>query len=155
MRSRSEGAPGASNSKRAAARTDVVTEDYRDILTELALLTTVSVLLFGFLLTTVRGDPSGTEQWLSAIALISVASATSVFILPVAYHRLHFPYSDWDKFQIRSHGFISVGFPLLGAGLYLSLTLALWDLLGVGAFLVAVIPVAVAALLFVTRRSIS
>ena len=155
MSARSRKSSGVSESRRAETRSDVVTDSYHDILTELVLLTTVSVLLFGFLLSTAGNDSSGTKEWLAAIALTSVASATTVFILPVAYHRLRFPYADWEKFQIRSHAFITAGFPLLGVGLYLSLTLVLWDLLGTGAFLVGAGPVAIATLIFLTRRSIS
>jgi len=131
-----------------------VTENYHTILTELALLTTVSVLLFGFLLTRTERSLSDIEEWLLAIALITVASSTTVFILPVAYHRLQFPYSDWAKFQLRSHSFINLGFPLLAAGLYLSLTLAVWDLFEAGSFLVACMPLAVAGLILATRRLI-
>lgn len=131
-----------------------MTENYHTILTELALLTTVSVLLFGFLLTRTEGRLSDIEEWLLAIALITVASATMVFILPVAYHRLQFPYADWEKFQLRSHSFIRLGFPLLAAGLYLSLTLAVWDLFEAGSFFVAGLPLVLTTLILAARRLI-
>lgn len=138
------------------ADADGIVDNYRSILNELSLLATVSVLLFGFLLSvTTRDARTAAEQWLLFSALISVSSATLVFILPVAYHRLEFPYNNWEKFQRRSHYFIAVGVPIFIVGLYLSMTVAIWDLLDWSAFAVSAIPLAFAATIFLGRRHLS
>jgi hypothetical protein len=84
--------------------------------------------------------------------MVLVASATLAFILPVAYHHVQFPYANFDKFQARTHRWIQIGLPLLGAGLYLSLVVAIWSLFGAGALLVAALPIAAVALIFAGRR---
>jgi hypothetical protein len=134
------------------ASRDALVTDYRTILSELALLTTVSVLLFGFLLTATGQAQSTLEEWLFAAAMVLVSSATMVFILPVAYHHIQFPYEDFDKFQARSHRWIVVGLPLLGGGLYLSLVLAIWSLFDVGALVIAAMPILAAGVVFVLRK---
>lgn len=140
---------------RARAHRDQIVESYSDILTELRLLTTVSVLLFGFLLAVARNDVSDLEKWLLFAALVSVASATALFVLPIAYHRAQFPYDDWEKFQIRAHGFMRLGFPVLTVGFYLSLVVGTWGQVEEGAFVVATVPVAIAALALLFRRRLS
>lgn len=137
------------------AESDGITDNYRTILNELSLLATVSVLLFGFLLTVATREATTAEQWLLFVALICVSSATLVFILPVAYHRLEFPYRNWEKFQRRSHYFISVGVPIFIVGIYLSMTVAIWDLVSWGGFLISGIPLAFASVIFFGRRTLS
>jgi uncharacterized membrane protein YdcZ (DUF606 family) len=127
-------------------------ENYRTILNELALLTTVSVLLFGFLLASTSSVNSGIEEWLNAIAICLVATSTMVFTLPVAYHHLQFPYQDFEKFQARTHNWMRIGLPLLGGSLYLSLCLAIWSLFGEAAFLIAGLPILVTLLAFFLRK---
>jgi hypothetical protein len=137
---------------REAAR-DVLVTDYRTILAELTLLTTVSALLFGFLLTS-RADFADTtlEEGVYALATVLVASATLVFVLPVAYHHVQFPYEDFTKFQQRSHRWIQVGTPILATGLYLSLCLAIWSLFHAWALLIASLPIIAATVVFVLRK---
>lgn len=143
----------ADHQARREADSDVLIEDYRTILTELALLTTVSVLLFGFLLSNVGSfADSRLEEWIFAVDTVFVASATLVFVLPVAYHHLQFPYHDFAKFQARSHRWVQMGLPLLGVGLYLSLCLAIWSLLDAWALLIAALPILAAALFFALRK---
>ena len=84
------------------AKQDSLIPDYRTILAELALLTTVSTLLFGFLLASVRSVGGSAEEWIQGLAMVLVASATMVFLLPAAYHHLQFPYRDFEKFQERT-----------------------------------------------------
>lgn len=125
------------------------------MLTELSLLTPVSVILFGFLLAAPADARSTAERCVLVVATVAVATATLVFILPVVYHRLQFPCSDWKKFQLRSHGFIRIGFPMLSAGIYLGLSLSIWDTFKAAAFLVAALPIVAALLIFLSRRQIS
>ena len=140
---------------RDLADRDVIIDGYRTLLTELALLTTISALLFGFLLAAPDDARTTAERCLLIVAMAAVATSTLVFVLPVVYHRLQFPYTDWEKFQLRTHGFIRIGFPMLAAGIYLALALSVWDTFKAAAFLVAALPTAGALLIFLTRRQIS
>jgi hypothetical protein len=81
---------------RQDAKRDALVTDYRTILSELALMTTVSVLLFGFLLSNASRASEGLEEWLYAAAMVLVASSTMVFLLPAVYHHLEFPYTDFE-----------------------------------------------------------
>ena len=135
-----------------APKQDTLITDYRTILAELALLTTVSTLLFGFLLASVRSVDDTAEEWIQALAMVLVASATMVFLLPAAYHHLQFPYQDFDKFQERTHRWILVGLPLLGVGLYLSLCLAIWPLFGYASLPLAAAPFIAVAISFILRK---
>jgi hypothetical protein len=139
-------------SKRDDAAQDNIIDNYRTILSELNLLTTVAVLLFGFLLATASSAGSDTEEWLYAAAMILVATATTVFILPVAYHHIQFPYHDFEKFQVRGHFWIIVGLPMLAAGLYLSLVLAIWSLFSEASVVVAIAPLIIAGVVFAARK---
>ena len=135
---------------------DGLVENYRTILNELALLTTVSVLLFGFLLTSGSAFADTTlEEVLYSVAIVLVATATLVFVLPVAYHHIQFPYQDFDKFTERTHGWIVLGLPMLGASLYLSLSLAIWSLLDAWALGVAGMPLIAVIIVFLIRRELS
>ena len=137
------------------ARMDVLVPDYRTILAELGVLTTVSVLLFGFLLGSASSFAhSRLEEWVYAMTTVLVASATLCFVLPVAYHHIQFPYEDFEKFQTRSHRWILIGLPLLGVGLYLALCLALWSLFGAASLGIAGAPLAAAGLFFALRKDI-
>ncbi len=135
-----------------AASEDVLTDNYRAVLNELAVLTTVSVLLFGFLLGSSARASHGVEQWIYAVAMVLVASSTMVFILPVAYHHVEFPYHNFHRFVARSHFWIRVGLPLFAVGLYLSLCLAIWGLFSAGALVIAAAPFLATGVAFVTRR---
>ncbi|MGE0687624.1 MAG: DUF6328 family protein [Dehalococcoidia bacterium] len=145
-------ADAAEDEQEERASRDVLIEDYRAILNELALLTTVSVLLFGFLLGSSTGAAEGTEQWIYAVAMVAVASATMVFILPVAYHHVQFPYEKFDKFVARSHLWIRAGLPLLAGGLYLSLCLAIWSLFDIVSLAIAAIPFVATVVAFALRK---
>jgi hypothetical protein len=144
--------PESTADDRQRAKQDSLVTDYRTILAELALLTTVSVLLFGFLLASASAAESGLQEWIYSAAVVMVASATMVFILPVVYHHVQFPYEDFEKFQLRSHFWIVAGSPLLGCGLYLSLCLAIWALFDAVALVIAALPILAAVIVFVLRK---
>ena len=132
---------------------DELVESYRTILNELALLTTVSALLFGFLLTSASIAASDVEEWAYAVAIILVATATLIFVLPVAYHHLQYPYRDFEKFQQRTHTWMRAGLPLLGASFYLTLVLAISELLAEASIVVAAVPLAVTLGVFFARKA--
>lgn len=135
---------------------DGLVENYRTILNELSLLTTVSVLLFGFLLTS-AGSFANTrlEDTLYSIAMVLVATATLIFVLPVAYHHIQYPYQNFEKFTERTHGWTMLGLPLLGSSMYLSLSLAIWSLLAAWALLVAAVPLLATYVVFLLRRKLA
>ncbi len=134
-------------------RTDDLIENYRTILNELSLLTTVSVLLFGFLLTSPGIAGSDVEEWVYALAIVLVATATLVFILPVAYHHLQFPYRDFEKFQTRSHNWLRIGLPILGAGFYLSLVLSISSIFEEASVVIAGLPMIATLAFFYARKA--
>jgi len=138
---------------RAEAGDDDLVENYRTILNELALLTTVSVLLFGFLLASGGIVGSKVEEWAYAIALLLVATATLIFVLPVAYHHLQYPYRDFEKFQHRTHTWMRAGLPLLGGSFYLTLVLAISELFQEAAIVVAAVPLLVTLAVFFLRKA--
>jgi hypothetical protein len=133
-------------------RSEGLIENYRTILNELALLTTVSVLLFGFLLASPGIAESDLEEWVYAVAIVLIATATLVFILPVAYHHLQFPYRNFEKFQARTHTWLRIGLPLLGAGFYHSLVLAIASIFSEAAVVIAGLPMVATLLAFYLRK---
>jgi hypothetical protein len=98
------------------------------ILKESALLTTVSGFLFGFLLNISINTPKGfTEEdsIILMIALFCITFAISLFVMPVIYHHLQYPYTDLEKFRERAHRFIIQGIIPAAITLYLGLVLGL------------------------------
>lgn len=86
-----------------------------DVLAEARLFTTVSGILFGFLLTASVADtnqlPGVIQRILLLLALVCTASATLMFILPPLYHHLRFPMDQKQRAQFfwRSHKFLVWG----------------------------------------------
>jgi hypothetical protein len=114
-----------------------------DILAESRQFTTVSGLILGFLLTVSIAYspqfPGVVRHILLVLALTCSSSATLIFMLPPLYHHLRFP---MDKKQIlqfywRSHKFILWGIVPLYAGVYFTVLLALYNVIGVYSFILA------------------
>lgn len=104
---------------------DRLIKDYDTILREAALLTTFAGILFGFLLEISINTPDDFalgDKIILLLSLFSITIAASLFVMPVIYHHLQYPYKDLDKFKIRSHRFIVFG--LIPAGITLFLGLA-------------------------------
>ena len=114
-----------------------------DVLAEARLFTTVSGILFGFLLTASVADtsqlPGVIQRILLLLALVCTASATLMFILPPLYHHLRFPMDQKQRTQFfwRSHKFLVWGIVPLYAGVYFSVFLALYSLIGAYAVILA------------------
>src|SRR5690348_15806238 len=93
-------------------RKDKLAPDYGSVLRENAILTTFSVFLFGFLLN-IAINPSKSfiliDKIIILIALFSITISAVLFIMPVIYHHLEYPYLDFDKFKERSHRFTLFG----------------------------------------------
>ena len=106
---------------------DRLIEDYDSVLRESALMTTVAGIVFGFILNISVNPPQDfdlIDKVILTIALFSVVIATLLFSMPVIYHHMQYPYSRFNKFQLRSHRFIVFGILPFFFTLYLSLTLA-------------------------------
>lgn len=114
-----------------------------DILAEARQFTTVSGLLLGFLLTVSIAYspqfPGVVRHILLVLALTFSSSATLIFILPPLYHHLRFPMDKKQLLQFywRSHKFILWGIVPLYAGIYFTVLLALYNVIGAYAVLLA------------------
>jgi uncharacterized protein DUF6328 len=130
--------------------------DYDTILKESALLTTFAGILFGFLLDISINTPETfdfIDRVVLIVALFSVTFAASIFIMPVIYHHLEYPYGDLEKFKSRSHRFIMFGLIPAGITLYLGLVLSLSSLLErFPAFLISSIPFILIYVFFRMRK---
>jgi hypothetical protein len=89
---------------------DGLIQDYDTILKESALLTTFAGILFGFLLDISINAPEDEFAFIDRIillvALFSITISVSLFVMPVVYHHVQYPYRDLEKFKVRSHRFI-------------------------------------------------
>jgi hypothetical protein len=108
-------------------RKDKLAPDYGSVLRENAILTTFSAFLFGFLLN-IAINPSKSfiliDKIIILIALFSITISAVLFIMPVIYHHLEYPYLDFDKFKERSHRFTLFGLIPAMITLFLGLQLA-------------------------------
>jgi hypothetical protein len=107
---------------------DGLIRGYDAILKESGLLATFSGILFGFLLNISVNRPeyfTGIDSYILITALYSITIAASLFVMPVVYHHLQYPYGNLNKFKIRSHWFIICGLIPAGITLFLGLTLAI------------------------------
>ena len=135
---------------------DRLIQRYDTILKESVLLTTFSAILFGFLLNISVNTPrnfSLIDIIVTIIALYSITIAASLFVMPVIYHHVQYPYVNWNKFKVRSHRFILSGLIPAGITLYLGLELAIHSRLGsVESFILASLPFILLYLLFRARK---
>lgn len=114
-------------------RKDRLTPDYGSLLRESAILTTFSVFLFGFLLNiSVSHSDNFTfiDKMMLLIAIFSITISAILFIMPVIYHHLEYPYIDFDKFRERGHRFILFGLIPAMVTLFLGIQLAIKSLVG-------------------------
>src|SRR5919197_3122526 len=123
---------------------DKLVQDYGTVLRESAVLTTFAGILFGFLFNTSVSAPDSlifSDRVSLLVALFSITVAVSLFIMPVVYHHLQYPYADIEKFKQRSHRFIMFGLIPAGVTLYLGLEIALSQVMSAAyAFALAAVP---------------
>ncbi|MDP9488730.1 MAG: DUF6328 family protein [Thermoproteota archaeon] len=135
---------------------DKLVQRYDTILKESALLSTFSGILFGFLLNMAVNVPDHFEfidKVTLIVALYSTTVAASLFVMPVVYHHLEYPYASLAKFKSRSHRFIILGLIPAGLTLYLGLQLAIHSLLGsIESFILASLPFILVYFLFRARK---
>ncbi len=136
-------------------RRDDLVRDYGTVLRESSILIVISGILFGFLLNitvNVPEDRSIVTMVSLLAAMFSITVAISFFAMPVIYHHLQYPYTDIEKFKLRSHRFIVFGLVPMGITLYLGLAIALSSLLGEFAFIPAAFPFVIVYGLFRMRK---
>jgi hypothetical protein len=135
---------------------DKLVQRYDTILKESALLSTFSGILFGFLLNMAITVPENfvlIDKITLLVALYSITVAASLFVMPVVYHHLQYPYGSFDKFKTRSHRVIILGLLPAGLTLYLGLELAIHSLLGsIESFILASPPFILVYFLFRARK---
>jgi hypothetical protein len=134
---------------------DRLFRDYDTVLKESAVLTTFGGVLFGFLLNiSIRGASqlSYLEKIILVFALFSITIAVSLFVMPVIYHHVHFPYTDIDKFKRRAHRFILFGLIPTAVTLYLGMVLAFSPLLGNLAYFIAGLPFVFVYIFYIMRK---
>ena len=91
------------NQKKEEVKDDIV-KDYDSVVREGSVLSSVSGIIFGFLLNISINSPSGfttEDSLILMISLYSITFAVSFFVMPVVYHHIQYPYRDIDKFKIR------------------------------------------------------
>ena len=116
-----------------SARKDKLTPDYGSLLRESAVLTTFAAFLFGFLLNISINSSAGfilIDKIILLIALFSITISAVLFIMPIIYHHLEYPYIDFVKFKERSHRFTLFGLIPAMITLFLGLQLATRSLVG-------------------------
>jgi len=138
-------------------RKDKLTGDYGAILRESAILISFSALLFGFLLNISITSSSGfdlLDKIFLLLALFSITISVSLFIMPVIYHHLEYPYIDFEKFKKRSHRFTLFGLIPAMITLFLGLELAMRSLVEnhIIAFLFGAIPFALIYVFYRLRK---
>jgi hypothetical protein len=135
---------------------DKLVQRYDTILKESALLSTFSGILFGFLLNMAINVPDHFEfidKVIIIVALYSTTVVASLFVMPVVYHHLEYPYANLAKFKSRSHRFIILGLIPTGLTLYLGLQLAIHSLIGsIESFILASLPFILVYFLFKARK---
>jgi hypothetical protein len=92
------------------------------------------------------------EKIILVLSLFSITIAVSLFVMPVIYHHLQFPYSDIDKFKRRAHRFIIFGLVPTAFTLYLGLVLAFTPLIAELAYFVAGLPFVLVYILYRMRK---
>ncbi|TSA17528.1 MAG: hypothetical protein D4R72_04710 [Nitrosopumilales archaeon] len=136
---------------------DEITKDYGTIIRESALLTTFAGFLFGFLLTISVSSSSNFTPENKIILLIAISSITvsiSLFIMPVIYHHLEYPYIDFEKFKKRSHRFTLYGLVPAMVTLFLGIELAMSSVLrnNTFAYLLGIIPFVLIGIFYKFRK---
>jgi hypothetical protein len=138
-------------------RRDELTSDYGAVLRESAILTTFSVFLFGFLLN-ISINSSAIYDLMDKIilltALFSITVSAVLFVMPVIYHHLEYPYLDFDKFKARSHRFTLFALIPAMITLFLGLQIATRSLVGniTISFLLSAIPFALILVFYRLRK---
>ena len=142
---------------------DDIIHDYDSVLKEGGVLTSVSGIIFGFLLNISINAPQGftiEDSIILMISLYSISFAVSFFVMPIIYHHIQYPYRDIEKFKIRSHKFIKFGMIPGAITMYLGLLLGLKFSLNAGigstyehfSYILAIVPFVLVYIFFKYRK---
>ena len=131
--------------------------NYESVLKEIGVLTSLSGILFGFILNaSIRiknGNTILEDDIVLLIALFSITISISCFIMPVIYHHLQYPYSNVEKFIKRAHRFIIFGLIPLFVTLFLGLETAISSVISQHfSYVLASIPFAIVVALYKMRK---
>jgi hypothetical protein len=140
-----------------------IIQDYDSVLRESSVLTSVSGIIFGFLLNISLNSPNGfsaEDSIILMISLYSITFAVSLFVMPIIYHHLQYPYKDIEKFKMRAHYFIKIGMIPGITTLYLGLLLGLKFTFHTGlgpqfenySYILALVPFILAYIIFRERK---
>ena len=142
--------------KKNSIEEDRLIQSYDTILKESAILTAFSGILFGFLLQISINSSQYFglfNKLLILISLYSITITTSLFIMPVIYHHLQYPYKDIQKFKSRAHKFILFGLLHVGITLYLGLVISVSTVFQIYmSMILATIPFVLVYIYFSFRR---
>lgn len=147
---------GEDDNKKRSNDDDKLIKSYDTILKESAILTTFSGILFGFILQ-ISVNPSHSFGFLNKllllISLYSITIAASLFIMPVIYHHLEYPYKDIKKFKSRAHKFTLFGLLHVGITLYLGLIISVSTVFQTSfSWILAFIPFILVFIYFIFRK---
>jgi hypothetical protein len=129
-----------------------------DILAEVRQFTTVAGVLVGFLLTVsvayLDRIPELAERIFLVLAFAFTATAMLMFMLPPLYHHLRFPMDQKQllQFSWRSHKFIVWGIVPLYLGVYFSMLLALFGIIGLYGLILATVIVVIPFVAYELRK---
>ena len=133
-----------------------ISSSYDTILKESAALTTFSGILFGFFLDISINPPitfSYMDKILLLITLFTITIATSLFVMPIIYHHIQYPYGDFEKFRKRSHRFILYGLIPVGITLIIALEIASSLLISKSlSIILSLIPIILIIVLYLKRK---
>ena len=112
------------NKSKEEVKDDII-HDYDSVLKESGVLTSVSKIISGFLLNISINPPKWiyNRRYYNTYDLYSISFAISFFIMTIIHHHIQYPYTDIEKFKIRSHRFIKFGIIPGAITMYLGLLL--------------------------------
>ena len=133
-----------------------ISSSYDTILKESAALVTFSGILFGFILNISINPPdtfSYIDKILLLITLYAITIAACLFVMPIIYHHLQYPYHDFEKFRKRSHRFILYGLIPVGITLIIALGISSSLLINKSIFIpLSIIPFILIIVLYLKRK---
>ena len=133
-----------------------ISSSYDTILKESAALTTFSGILFGFILNISINPPdnfSYIDKILLLITLYAITIAACLFVMPIIYHHIQYPYHDFEKFRKRSHRFILYGLIPVGITLIIALGISSSLLINKSIFIpLCIIPFILIIVLYLKRK---
>ena len=133
-----------------------ISSSYDTILKESAALVTFSGILFGFILNISINPPdnfSYIDKILLLITLYAITIAACLFVMPIIYHHIQYPYHDFEKFRKRSHRFILYGLIPVGITLIIALGISSSLLINKSIFIpLSIIPFILIIVLYLKRK---